>query len=97
MPWKNAKPPKPSSRAKAARRLSGSAVPALIVSPSRTVQAEAFGRQPDDDAGNAAVTDQQVRADADDMDRNRRIEPRQEQREVIRVGRLEQAPPAPRP
>ena len=62
--------------------------------------AEAFGRQADDDAGNAAVTDEQVRADADDMDRNCRIEPRQEQREVIRVCRLEQMlrpPPDPEP
>ena len=36
--------------------------------------AEALGRQADDDAGDAAVADEEVRADADDGDRHCRIE-----------------------
>ncbi len=58
--------------------------------------AEALRRQADDDAGNAPVADEQVRSDPDDMDRNFRVEPRQKQREVVCIRRLEQKlrPPA---
>ena len=46
--------------------------------------------EPDDDAGNAAVAHQKVRADPDHSDRNRRIEPAQKFREIGFVGRGEQ-------
>ena len=51
---------------------------------------EALRRQADGDAGDAAVADEKIRADADDGDRHGRIELRQEQREIVGVGRLEQ-------
>ena len=57
---------------------------------SRDGMTEAFRRQADGDAGDAAVADQQVRADADDGYRNVRIQILKKEREVIGIGRLEQ-------
>jgi hypothetical protein len=51
---------------------------------------ETLRRQTDRDARNAAVANEEVRTDADDGDRDFRIEPRQEQGEIVGVRRLEQ-------
>jgi hypothetical protein len=51
---------------------------------------ETLRRQANCNARNAAVTDKQIGADADDRDRDFRIEPRQEQRQIVGIGRLEQ-------
>ena len=49
-----------------------------------------LGRKADDDAGNAAVTDQEVRADADHGHRDGGRDVLQEQRKIVGVGRLEE-------
>ena len=58
--------------------------------------AEPFRRQPDHHPVEAAIADEEIRADADDGHRHRRIEALQEEREVVGIGRLEQhrRPPA---
>jgi hypothetical protein len=51
---------------------------------------EAPGRQTDDDTGDAAIANQQIRTDTNDGDRDFRIEPLKEQRQIVGVGWLEQ-------
>ena len=81
----------PASSASAATRLSGVAAPALMRGRrDHFGLAEALGRQAHDEARDAAVADQEVRADADDGQRHVFGHGLQERREILLVGRLEQ-------
>ena len=79
----------PASAAMRATLASSAAAPAVTRVPSTVDLAESAG-QPDHDAGNAAVADQQVRADADHADARVGGLGEQEGREVFGVGGTEQ-------
>ena len=67
MPWKKAKPPSPSSQREGGEPLVGQRRAGADAVALADRMAEALRREADDDAGHAAVADEQVRADADDV------------------------------
>ena len=90
MPRRKAKPSMPASAAARATFTSGTAAPARTHSPpSIAISPKPLPPSSDDDAGHAAIANDEIGAKADDGDRNVAREPCEEIREIGFVGRQE--------
>ena len=89
MPLRNSSPASPADRASSATVRSSAPAPGdnpIGIDP----HPGEFAAQPDDDAGESAVADQQVRRDAQRHDRDIARAGGQERRQILDIGRAEQ-------